>query len=469
MGSRVTLIGLDFGSTTSGAVVADASLARRAGAGRLEIAAVEERFRSELVLTPFAGDAIDVARVRALLDGWLASAGVRGQDLFGGGAIITGLAARRGNAAELAQAVRDRVGGAVMAVAEDPCLEAWMAFMGSAAAASRARPRTPILNLDVGGGTTNLALGLAGEVLSTGCLSVGARHVALAPGAPRIESLSGLARELLAHLGIRRGPGDLLLPEEIEAIVGYQVDLLEAAVLGRSDAFDAPLARRHVDAPLTIPAERSAPSITFSGGVGELVYMGQKGLDLPPAGHYGDLGVELARRILRSKVLSAAVEVPPGAGRATAFGLLRHSTQLSGSTLFLPRPALLPLSDLPILGRLCPTSAGEEIERVLDLVRRSARGGAVAITLGATGAAPVRDLGRRLAAALRAAPLAPGAPLVLLVDQNAAKALGGYVTGWGAAPLDLVVLDELEDRGAHFVQIGRLTEQIVPVSFHGMR
>ena len=46
-------------------------------------------------------------------------------------------------------------------------------------------------------GTTNLALGRAGEVLHTGCLFVGARHIQVTPGTYRIVKLSSYARALL--------------------------------------------------------------------------------------------------------------------------------------------------------------------------------------------------------------------------------------------------------------------------------
>jgi hypothetical protein len=48
-------------------------------------------------------------------------------------------------------------------------------------------------------------------------------------------------------------------------------------------------------------------------------------------------------------------------------------------------------------------------------------------------------------------------------------ALGSYVTDWGKLPLHVVVIDEIAiDPDAHFVQIGRLRDRVVPVSFHGM-
>lgn len=464
----VTLIGLDFGSTTSSAVVAEASITRAAGTGRVELGALEERYRSEIAFTPFAGDAIDVAAAAALLDRWMAEAGVEAGSLFGGGAIITGLAARRRNAAELAALVQARVGEAVLAVADDPRLEAWVAFMGSAAPLSRARPGEPLVNLDIGGGTTDLALGVSGEVQRTGCLLVGARHVALDPRSRRIASLTPEARAVFQHLGLSCGPGDPLAQAEAEAVVGFYRSLIEAALEGRADAFADPVAARHLSIPFALPAGIGEPTLTFSGGVGELIYAGLAGRPLPGPAHHGDLGVDLARAILASPRLMARVATPASMGRATAYGLLRHATQLSGATLFLPRPEALPLRDLPVLARLSPASADADLDHAVDLFRRSARGGCLEVDLGDVAAATIRQMGGRLAAAIRRAGPVPDQPLVLVTPQNAGKALGGYVTGWGELPLHLVVIDEVQARGARFIQIGRLRDQALPVSFHGM-
>ncbi|WP_433932111.1 ethanolamine ammonia-lyase reactivating factor EutA [Sorangium cellulosum] len=468
MGAQVTLLGLDFGSTTSCAVVAAAALTRAAGTGRVALGALEERYRSEMALTPLAGDALDLDAAAALLDRWLAEGGVEPGALFGGGAIITGLAARRPNADALARLIRARVGDALLAVAEDPCLESWVAFMGSAAPLSRARPGEPFINLDIGGGTTNLALGLAGEVQRTGCLLVGARHVALDPRSRRIRSLTPEARSVLDHLGLHRGPGDALSQAEAEAVAAFHVELLEAALAGRAGAFAAPAAARHVQVPFALPEGLAAPTLTFSGGVGELIYAGLAGRPLPEPAHHGDLGVDLARAILASPRLMARVATPAGMGRATAYGLLRHATQLSGATLFLPRPERLPLRDLPILARLSPASTDSEIDHAVDLFRRSPGGCCLEIALDDVSAPALRRLGGRLAGALRRAGPIPDHPLVLLTAQNAGKTLGGYVTGWGALPLDLLVIDEVEARGARFVQIGRLCDHVLPVSFYGM-
>ena len=51
--------------------------------------------------------------------------------------------------------------------------------------------------------------------------------------------------------------------------------------------------------------------------------------------------------------------------------------------------------------------------------------------------------GTRLCRLLRDVAFPADRPLVLFLRVNAGKTLGHYVTGWGAAPRNLIVIDEL--------------------------
>jgi len=130
-----------------------------------------------------------------------------------------------------------------VATADDPCLESWLAFMGSCASLSREHPDRFILNLDIGGGTTNLALGKNQQVLRTGSLYLGARHVQVVPGSYRIVKLSTYARELFDLLGVAKGPGDDLTAAEVDAIVTCYLALLEASVVPSTGPYWARLAK----------------------------------------------------------------------------------------------------------------------------------------------------------------------------------------------------------------------------------
>jgi ethanolamine utilization protein EutA len=473
MNAEVTLVGLDFGTTTSSAVVASAHLTRSAVTGRMELSQVRERYRSEMVFTPLGeDDRLDERKVAEYLDGWLAAGNVRSGDLFGGGALLTGLTAQKDNAADLVRLIRQRLGNALVATADDPCLESWLSFLGSCGNLSRAHPEQAILNLDIGGGTTNIALGKAGEVLRTGCLFVGARHVQVVPGSYRIVNLSRYARALLE--GGRTG--DCLSEAEVQGILDFYVGLLEAVVAGSPHPFQEQLALLHEQVPFHRPARAKDVAVTFSGGVGELIYAHQEGKPWPPTTHYGDLGIDLARRIVQSPILGSHLRQfrPTAGGRATVYGLLRHSTEVSGSTLFLPHPEILPLADIPILGSLTGppgASTDSQVRDVIELIQHSPRGGCMRVIVGGQDATVVRDLGTKIARVLREASFPPGHPLVLLVKENVGKVLGQYVTEWGGLPLNLVVIDEVGGvalRDAHYVQIGSVHGEVVPVSFHGL-
>jgi ethanolamine utilization protein EutA len=467
MSPTVQLVGLDFGTTTSSAVVASARLLRNAVTGRMELEGVRDEYRSPLVFTPQRDDRLDLDRIEAHLDGWLAAGHVHASEVFGGGALLTGLTARQENAAALVGLLQRRLSNALVATADDPCLESWLAFMGSCAALSREHPGTPILNLDVGGGTTNLALGLNGEVSRTGCLFVGARHVQVEPGTYRLTKLSHYARALLDHLGIDKCPGDCLIEREVDAIVAAYMRLLDGVASGH--AVDDALTRLHEQVPFRTPADLGEVAVTLSGGVGELVYRHLNGEPWPGTTAYGDLGIDLARRIAQHLSWAASLRLfrPGAGGRATVYGLLRHSTEISGCTVYLADPDLLPLVDLPILGTIADTSSDDEIRAALALTRSSVRGSCLRVALSAAGAVTVRSLGTRLAQILREGHDS-GLPLVLLVRENVGKTLGHYVTEWGKHPLSLVVLDEITVRDAQYVRLGRPREQAVPVSFYGL-
>src|SRR5262249_2847795 len=235
-----------------------------------ELTRLRESYRSEMVFTPMRRDGLDLQQLESYLQSWLAN--TRCEDIFGGGALLTGLAAQQANAPALIHLIERRLVAALIATAEDPCFESWLAFMGSCAGLSRDYPDTSIINLDIGGGTTNLALGRNGEVLRTGCLFVGARHVQVEPGTYRIVKLSHYATQLFDNLGIRKGAGDLLAPEQVERILDFYMMLLEATVAGDPEPFQKPIARLHEQSPFRPTPLAGEAVVTLSGGVGELVY-----------------------------------------------------------------------------------------------------------------------------------------------------------------------------------------------------
>src|SRR5207237_6974767 len=86
-------------------------------------------------------------------------------------------------------------------------LECVLAAHGSGAVALSHDRREPVLNVDMGGGTTKLALALDGRVVSTSAFAVGGRLLAFdADG--RLERIDESARIAADAAGVRLRMGD---------------------------------------------------------------------------------------------------------------------------------------------------------------------------------------------------------------------------------------------------------------------
>ncbi|MEX2138895.1 MAG: ethanolamine ammonia-lyase reactivating factor EutA [Pirellulales bacterium] len=468
MDKSVTLVGLDFGTTTSSAAIASAKLTCNTVTRRMELSYIEPRYYSDQVFTPFCGDQLDEARLTDYLDLWLKE--VHPAEVFGGGAMITGLAAKAANTAAFARQIRRRLKDAVIAAVADPCLESWLAFMGNCWELSRANPDRDFVNLDIGGGTTNIALGRDGEVLRTGSFFVGARHIQFEPGGYRIIALSSYVRPLFDQLGIPKGVGDRLDETEVQRIVDWYLLTLESAVT-RSFSGDADMITAlHVQAPFDPGPSFDDCAVTLSGGVGQLVYRGLQSDTWPGTTEYGDLGIDMARRLVQRPFWRDHLTrwTPTGLGRATLFGLLRHNTQVSGSTVFLSDASLLPLSDLVIIGSVSPATPSNEVHRLVALAGRTARGACLRVDVGQFDRTAIRGLADQLRVAIERQTTIEHIPLVLLVRENLGKVLGQLVTNWGRSPARIVAIDEIDARESQFACIGKLHQGVLPVSFHGM-
>ena len=468
-GERVTLLGLDFGSTTSSALVASAHIGASA-TGRLALDEIKIEHLCEPELTPFIDHAIDIEKITLLIHDWLKQSGIKLDKIFSGGSMITGLAAQADNANALSQLITSIMGDSVIATADDPCLESWLAFMGSCSALSRYHADLPILNFDIGGGTTNVAFGMNGDVIEAGCYFIGARHFQFSPGSYQITAMSSYGEALLDALNIHKGINATLSANECAKIITYYISALEAIVLGEHDFFKLPIAKKHCQVAIHL-ASNTQPNITFSGGVGELIYQYISGDKLPSTTFFGDFGIDLAKAIVHSPILSANLKtcVPEHKGRATVVGLTLHSTEISGNTVYLPKPDCLPLRDLPIIAKLTLNAANGLWHNALVLAAKRQHGACIQIVdLNIDTPNQVKLLAQSIRNGLATSEYPQHQPLVILLQANIGKALGNYVSEWGQSQVNLIVIDEVALRSAHFVHIGRLHQQLIPVSYFGI-
>ena len=470
--SEVFMIGLDFGSTTSRALIARSHISRNRMTGYMGLGKPEIVFRAEPVFTPFRNGYLHPEDVVACLDHWLQESAIQPSSLFSGGIIITGLAARQDNAEIIAKAVQEKINNLIVATANDPRLESWLAFMGNTQDLSQNFPDTTFLNFDIGGGTTNSAAGTVNSVLKTGCCQIGARHFQFRSGTYELVRASELGEALGEYFGFSVRPGLVLEERDRDKVLDLFVNGLTALVEGNTEFFDTLPGSLLQDVPFEYKTNESA-AITYSGGVGELLYRHASGESLPETTLYGDLGIDLARRILASPVLTRNLtsHVPEYLGQSTVYGLAMHSAELSGNTVYLPDPTLLPLHDLPVVARLKVDASEESVYQAVTLAQKCKSGCCIQV-VPADNEYPrlvdIKRFGRYLGDQLKACGFSHDVPLLLLAPQDYGKVLGSYTTGWGRLPVTLLAVDEVPDRSVQFVSLGAVRNYVIPVYFYGM-
>src|SRR5438093_3595386 len=170
---RLTSVGVDIGSSTSHLVFSRLVLERLDN--RYVVSERKVIHESEVLLTPYAGDAtIDALALGRFIDRQYELAGIAPGAIDTGALILTGVAVRRSNARAIGELFASQAGKFVSVSAGD-ALEATLAAFGSGAAARSIRESARVMNVDLGGGTSKIAVCEAGDVVEMTAADIGAR------------------------------------------------------------------------------------------------------------------------------------------------------------------------------------------------------------------------------------------------------------------------------------------------------
>ena len=157
-------------------------------------------------------------------------------------------------------------------------------------------------NLDVGGGTSNIALYETGSLRSTCCLDIGGRLIKVSDG--RITYVYPKIQALANRHGIQISAGNRADPEVL-----YQVCRLMASQLAQALHLipaDGEHKGLYTNAGKLLSAQPPVKAVTFSGGVADCVYQEVQG----DVFQYGDIGVLLGRAIREDPDLSRVERCP---------------------------------------------------------------------------------------------------------------------------------------------------------------
>ena len=153
-------VGLDVGTTSTQLVVSLLTVENRASSFAVPDMDITERsvlYKSPVYFTPLLDEShVDGAAIRAIVKAEYQNAGIRREDVDTGAIIITGETSRKENARAVLDALSDYAGDFVVATA-GPDLESVLAAKGAGAVELSRTAGKPVLHMDIGGGTSNLA------------------------------------------------------------------------------------------------------------------------------------------------------------------------------------------------------------------------------------------------------------------------------------------------------------------------
>ena len=349
MAETLTSVGIDVGTTSTQLMVSELTVANRAGPFSVPDLTITDRrirYQSPIYFTPLIRDAlVDGEALREILLNEYRAAGLRRETVDTGAILITGEASRKENARAVTQALSDLAGDFVVATA-GPDLESVLAAKGSGAVAYSAETGKPVLHMDIGGGTSNLALIRGGRIEKTGCLNVGGRLVKL-DETGTVTYVSPVLRGLTA---IRAG--EKPEPAALRALADTLTQALEmAAGLRREGPLLEALSTREAAGIFRI---EEPVTLSFSGGVAACIQNPTSTLE------YGDMGPILGQAIRESRLCRGDYRLGPEPIRATVIGAGCHSAQLSGSTVFYQNIPF-PLKNLPVVRPGDPPPEGQGI------------------------------------------------------------------------------------------------------------
>lgn len=450
---RLVSVGVDIGSSTTHMVLSRIVLERRDN--RYEVISREVTHESEVLLTPYTdADTLDGDALRAFFDQQYADAGVRQEQIDTGALIMTGVAVRRTNARIIAD-VFSQIAGKFVAVSAGDALETQLSAYGSGAVARSERHGNRTMNIDIGGGTSKIAVCRDGEVDAVTAIDVGARILAF-DGDGKVTRIEEAARRLAAEADLTLALGQVPDADGLSRLVVVMADHLFAAMQsGTAAAATADLLRLE-----PLPDGPAPDAISFSGGVSEYVY------DRDRRDH-GDLGPRLAEAILqRAKAWGPELQVAEQGIRATVVGASQYTVQVSGTTIFVEPTSVLPLRNVPVLTPQLPLhhevlDADEIAAAVRDALRHvdsMPQDQPVALCYRWEGSATFGRLDAfcRGVVAGMADHTGTGLPLVLVGEGDVGGLVGIHLNQELGLPIPVVSVDGLTLQAFDFIDIGEL-------------
>jgi ethanolamine utilization protein EutA len=458
--------GIDIGTSTTKIVISQFSLMNMAGGAhmpRIEIVNKKVMYRSPIFRTPLLNSTtINIQEVESLVQKEYEKAGVTVNDIKTGAVIITGETATKQNAQQMVHQLSDKAGDFLVATA-GPDLEGIIAAKGSGAYEYSKKTGKVIANIDIGGGTANVAVYKAGKLCGTCTLHIGGRLIEF--NASKIKSISPPIKKLFAQWGdtVMEGASRDLC--EVKKLTDYMADAISRMLKRQHSETDQLLLLGH-----EANWEEEIDSIMFSGGISECMYH-HENTSTSPA-QYDDIGEVLAASLRENRDLSNWEWIQPTETvRATVLGAGTQTTEISGATIQVDKNDL-PLRNLPVyqisLGfnleaRL--EQLANSVQQAVDMYDPNHEGQNFALYFTDIPYLRFRDIQAFALAITEAMKLKvnPNQPLIIVLESDHAKVLGQTLKVLNGNQR-IICIDQIKVEQGDYIDIGHLLQtSVVPV------
>lgn len=469
---KITSVGIDIGTTTTQLVISRLTIENispGAAVPRMEITAREVLHRSNIYFTPLMDyQLIDPVAISKIVYDEYRVAGFAPNEIETGAVIITGETAKKENAKNILEALSGLAGDFVVATA-GVHLESILAGKGSGAADYSREFHRVTVNIDVGGGTANIAVFKAGRTIDTACLNIGGHLIEIERHGDKITYIAEPARVLLNESGLPLMVGERIDLHQLKTIANTMARCVAEALSTRAPSS---LTRELLMTP-TLRLDYPLEKVMISGGVADYVYSDYRPVSVSGTSIYGDFG-PLLGWALREGLRDAGFDLirPAETIRATVIGAGTQALSISGSTVQVNENSL-PLRNVVVISPfpegVPDTSAEIAAALEQELLRLDLDESIQYLALALKGPITpafkdIQELAKGVALGM-AKYLDSKQPLILVLEDDCGKVLGQCLEVSLGKKVEIVCIDQVRVEVGDYIDIGKplIGGSVVPV------
>lgn len=459
-------VGVDIGTSTTQMILSEISFENLASSftvPRIEITDKTVIYKSDILTTPIDDDNfISSSEIKAFIEQEYKKANIEKSDIKTGAVIITGESARKENAENVAQALSGFLGDFVVATA-GPDLESIIAGKGSGVYQYSSNHHKLVVNIDIGGGTSNLVVFKDGDILDTACFDIGGRQIKF-DSSGRVSYLAPKVKKIIETAKLELRIGEVPKEQDLLYITTVFIEVLRNAIgQGEKNQFyDLLITNKD----FSFSNYGDINIVGFSGGVADCIDN-----DKIENMQFDDLGPFLGKELRKSLIYHDNIIIKTSETiRATVVGAGSHTMSISGSTITYDRD-LLPLKNVPVIylnkGDVKELSSLPDViqEKISWHISDGLKNCAISL-FGYKNPSyqDIIELGDAILAG-GAIILKNAFPLVVIVESDMAKSLGHYLKSKMSHPDKLICIDRVLATDGDYIDIGEpiASGEVLPV------